>query len=113
MTGPPATTMACTSTSGWRSDSGQVQPDDRLAQGDVANRVLGRRAGFSIVRNTGVELQQLTLERRLERNRLDGAPGARALLAAALQHQLDRRAAQEGRRKHQGRPPLRVKEGEL
>src|SRR3989441_13276374 len=104
---------ACGGGQGGGSLGGKVLPDDRLAERDVANRILGRRARLSILGDTRVKLQQLALERRLERDRLDGPPGARALLASTLQHQLDRRAAQEGRGKDQSGSPLRVKEREL
>src|SRR6266480_6146313 len=59
---------------------GEMLPDDRLAERDVANRVLGGRARLTVLGDARVELDQLALERRLERARLDGPPRARAFL---------------------------------
>jgi hypothetical protein len=46
---------------------GEVLPDDRLAERDVAHRILGGRARLAVLRDTCVELQRLAFERRLER----------------------------------------------
>src|ERR1700682_3593528 len=87
--------------------------DDRLAEGDIANGL--RRGGpwLPVLADAGIELEELPLECRLIRHRLHVSPGSRALLASPLQYQLDRRAAQKGRGKDEGRPLPRVEEGEL
>src|SRR5207244_1095400 len=94
-------------------DVPSLLPNDRLAERHIANRVLGGRARLPVLGDTPVELQELALERRLERDRLDGPPRAGALLASTLQPQLDRRAAKERRGNEERRPPLEIAHHEL